>query len=1620
MSETSKNSHASASAGGAATSAGVTFQQKVGAIFGACLLAEKAVDERLNLGNATPVWLRFETNAPVDDILVSTSTHGYLAIQTKTTVSLSTDMSSPFGKTISQFVRHWLACRSGGGESEWNRPLDPSRDRLVLAVSPQAPKTVREDLTKALRQRSQPGPDVLTAAQQKAMEVFRLCVAQAWESATPDEFDPEFPDQLAGLVRVMVFDVDGAQSPTGEVLAGSLLDGTDAHAALNVLEVLCGQMMKERGGADLESLRERLIAKGVSLAAVPSYQHDISTLIQHTQSVVGSLRRHERIELANGESASIVRECQEAVEASTFEESLLIVGEPGSGKSGVVNQLAGRLVMQGKDVLELAADQHSVESLEGLSRDLGLQHSLLEVLEAWDGPRPAWLIIDALDASRGGRGEGVFRTLIEGVVGRCDRWRVVASIRTFDLRMGSQLRSLFKGTPPDSSYAEPQFSSVRHMEIPPWSESELRNLLGQAPTLSRALSNAPLRLRELATIPFNTRLIGDLIADGVDLLKLNRVSSQSALLCLYWSHRIERHGTPAERTLRAIVGEMVEARELRVARQKVWSDPGMIDVLSQEGVLVRGGNDRWIQFRHHILFDFAAARVFLEPARIVSGDERFGKEQALGLMLAPALGFLLQEVWESQPDRSSFWTAVGHILSDKEGDSIVRSATCRICAELPVEATDTKWLAQRVVAQDENAIGALSYLGGALAIRLEDEQDVPEEPWIGMLEAVAPNVGAVAASVRFLLYQFIDRRSESVPPPRQLGVTSRSLLAYGYGLREPGILVRASIGFVADTYETDPQASRGLLAKVFEEERLQRFAPVEVPPICKKIRVIADADPGFAVEIYGRTYGFDVRENRETQIGSSRILSLTSNARQDYSMARYALGEFILEFLGLHPCRAVEALVLAVDGYVERAHPIAAEVREAVFSVGGRRVRLRPDWSHIWAHNPAREDDRDAGVLIGKLLQALRGNSESVAVELGDLLIGKGSLAVLWSRLFLAAAERGGALLKLVRSFAMREEFLACLDTRKDAIDVVAAGYEGLSEHERAEFERGAWDFDLSEFQDPEEAREDLLRRLFGRVGAKSLVTEEARDVVAGTDQDTSGNERLLVITSSYGPADEDAGMRDGDQQLPGSPLEEAIKEARAALVVDSENPVGLVVEEVYPLLGRIGELLDEEGVTPRLRRDGEDVIVQACSLLLERGLVPPTTDSDGTDFFLHLLRIAAGSASPEVDADTEERFEESASWGVPAPRVDAARVLLQLLGERPDLLDRVSGDVDSMLKDPHPAVRLEAGLHLRGIGVEEGFWSRVEERSLQESNVNVLRHLVGGQLGPVLYRDPVRVEGILLELVRRHAMDDGSRVQHLRSVAGSQLGSLWVEYSLEGAQAVVRRWAMQPAKYHEELREVLRAVGPRAVGGAQTRGHTAEDGRRGRALALTAEIVGAVDQSLTVYYGNENPDETDQHDAKVMAQVLDQACLTLYFSCGAGGDEVDGGESREALGGIDLDLFLRETAPILRTIGNCATPHTAYYLLQLLEALVAYDPEQVFDLCAHVLRRGGRHTGFQFEAQGADLIVRLVGGFLADHREIFQCEARRAALIECIEIFMEAGWPSAHRLLYRLPELIQ
>src|SRR5205085_7392504 len=221
---------------------------------------------------------------------------------------------------------------------------------------------------------------------------------------------------------------------------------------------------------------------------------------------------------------------------------------------------------------------------------------------------PAVLVIDALDASRGGASEAVFARLIEGVVNKLgERWSVVASIRTFDLRHGKRLRALMQGTPPDDKYAEPGLGSVRHFSIPRLVDSELI-FIGEAnPTLGRLLSAAPAPIRALLRNVFNLSLAAELVTGGLAPEAIQGVTSQSQLISRYEDERLSNHRL--RRAAKEVVGEMAQQERLVVRRDRIQNDA--LDEVIATGVLVQAPQDR-VSFAHHVLFDHAVGRFYLD------------------------------------------------------------------------------------------------------------------------------------------------------------------------------------------------------------------------------------------------------------------------------------------------------------------------------------------------------------------------------------------------------------------------------------------------------------------------------------------------------------------------------------------------------------------------------------------------------------------------------------------------------------------------------------------------------------------------------------------------------------------------------------------------------------------------------------------------------------------------------------------------------------------------------------------------------------------------------------------------------------------------------------------------
>jgi hypothetical protein len=1595
------------------------FQQQLGSLIGAWMLAGLPFDPRLELGKAHPKWLRFETEAPVDDILVATSEEGFVAIQAKTTLNSSKNPKSVYFKTVEQFLRHWLACREGNGSLNWNRPLSPSIDRLVLAVGPRTPDSIKVHLSSALKLIKSPGIAKLSKAQNTAIDVFKDCVNQIWPTLTSETLSEKKLHEFLRLISVITFDPDN--SNLAATLAASVIDTSDTLSTVHLMSQYSGELMSRRGGADLAELRNALSTRGARLQAEPQYKSDINELKRHSSRVQSTLRRYEVIDAGLGDPINIHRDCQASVVEAALEGSLLIVGEPGAGKSGVLNALARNLENKGFDVLELAVDHFSVETLEGLRGDLKLSHSLLNVLDAWDGPQPAWVIIDALDATRGGKGEGVFRTLIDQILMRKNRWRVVASIRTFDLKMGQQYRKLFKGNPPNQDLSEHGFSDVRHIRIPSWSPSELDQVLQQAPHLAAILSSDTPRLRELAAVPFNTKLLAELVSENPDFPNLNHITTQAHLLKTYWSDRVEKHGVAAETCLRRIVSTMVMSRTLRAPRlDAAEADPSMVQTLCLEGVLIVVEGNRWIQFRHHLLFDYAASQVYIDPSRLLVGTPLFPKSESLGLMLAPALTFVLRELWSNEGSHDQFWQAIVRLLADENADPVIRSLASRIAVELPFHDEDAIQLSKYIDMGNESALTALSHIIGALAVRFEDDKSLSINPWVRLAEMLAQHVSQIAWQLRLLIFLLIERVSDQ--QRGALGKPARALLQYGFSIEAPHSIVSAAIGFVADTYATEPTTSKNLLHKIFNDERFDVWGWEEVPAIARKISVIANADPDFAIEIYRETYTKKLLTERETNLGGSQILPLRSNARQDFETAKYSLSEYLPSFLEFYPKSALGAFVAAVDGFVARSHTILETDAKYRIDVEDYHVILCDDGSNIWAHDPDNSYSTDGETLISHFLTKLRGATEPEAIFIAKYIISIASLAIYWSRLFLAAAERDDALTDFLWPFACQEAFLRSLDTRKDAIDVIATGWSRRSSTEQTSFENTILRITFPEYISSKEIKHRLLSQIFKAIGKNKLSTPVARKIADAAADDFWNERPFTVRTSWVDAADPFQWIADRNKDTPkNKSLIDAIQTVKLTLNLEASNtPNNTSLHTGISALQQLITVLDS-------LPDVNDVLRNAAEGLLGEGIgkivksKPIHSESNASEFekLVYLIEYLSRSQYPIVDAATETNFEEHASWGGPAPRVDAAQAALELTYQQPSYYKKLAPLIDKFLADPHPAVRLQASLYLVRIWDidREGFWIRVNDRARKELNTSVIVHFSSSILGRTLHSSPKEVENIALLLLSRFNGSEKNAIKIRKSLADS-IAILVITYQLSASELILNKWISEIESHADEIRHVLTTLrGAVILGLKKSDNIENSEAIRHRAQLVFKRCIEQANRLLSRYYETSEHTESQKIQATKCASIIDTACSQLFYASEANSSQH---ESEQQLSEDNLRAFFNEIQPTLKLIGDYGSPHTIYYLLQLLEKLIVCDPGPVFDLSAHALLNGGQRSGYQYESMGSDLMVRMIGVFLADHKVIFNNDARSVQLIECLETFLKAGWPAARRLLYRLPDLIQ
>jgi hypothetical protein len=936
------------SAGGARIAGGVTFQAQVFASWAARAVAEKPPGLGLSPG-ARIETVGCETGFRVDDVGVILSDGGFIVIQAKGAMRQVSARASDLRDAVDQVVAAFI----GGIRGDDPRPVEPGRDRLVIATNEESSQSFAALAKVCARLRDHPSAlpitDAATSdAQRTALETFVEILRSRWTAMASAAPSDEEVRRLLSVVEVIRYDfaADGADRSRGEAMLehAAVDDPFDRLVSVGV------EAARTRSWRARRSLRQELGVPDADAGTAWADRERLGKLTEHTLDRLR--RRHTAVRTPEGQihvPRRIVSDLQQEPDG------FLITGLPGVGKSGVLAELAA--LDQGDKVV-LAVDSVPADrALAQIRWKLG--DDLADVLRGWGGSEVATLYLDGLDAHRSGA--SWLADLVDEL--RDTRWRVVASIRRFELSHSRRWQEQFPDTPiglPQPTVAA--LGGVRHVVVPSFDDHELAVVAARSPKTAALLDAGDERLRDLLANPFNLSLAADLVGQ-VPVARLAAVHTQVQLLATYWRARVQEGsgGYAREEAIRRLVHQMVGARSLETGLLGLPSDavPAVEELVSR-GVLDEVVDTRLvtrtttIRFGHHIVFDFALARALLGTAgrglaAVLANDADFV------IFGRPAIDFHLADLWEADDDRRSFWrTTIDLALGDHPlavaaatGIAVQQIGVAADFDRLVLHAEAHPDAVAAVVIQLASALGAASPSARSRAASSIEAYDT----LVGKLGGIWLRGPEALHAQAFVM--LIGQLDVLVPLPRG-GAAAESHAATIVRLLEIAVadppaqdwLGERVLRFISGAVHVDSRALPVLLS-CLKRPVTDSWGLLHLRPVLQRLAEIAAVDPAAAGRLAAAPFLFDPSETRTVSIHPSQIIPMHESWSQAHAMLRYIVAQDGWgAFDAVYPVTATETLAVILSAFSDkgsRQFPISwkdvhGEVSEV--SAFGRSLEL--------------------------------------------------------------------------------------------------------------------------------------------------------------------------------------------------------------------------------------------------------------------------------------------------------------------------------------------------------------------------------------------------------------------------------------------------------------------------------------------------------------------------------------------------------------------------------------------------------------------------------------------------------------------------------------------------------
>lgn len=1663
--------------GGRGTARGVGYEGRVAALIATKMLSgdRSAVWDGVNGADITAITM--QAPEAVDDIVISlgndAKTSVYLSAKNRGQAIAMTARSAAFVETVDAFVRQFVTLP----------PKEALEDRFLWVVPSSAGKTVSEDLCVVLNLLREDAGDAGLATflrnrqqkHRKALESFINQTKKCWKEIAGNLSSESELTQFLKCVHVVVYEFESGQhqelQAQSDLRSHILAEPRLAKRAWKIIVQYFAGKNEHGLRATSSSLRSALSEEGISLKCRPDYADDCSLLDEISKRNQVHLKKNTVLRFGSLPSDSVHIKREDVLSAllkAIKAGHLLLTGEPGCGKSGLIHAIVEEFRREKVPIVLLLAEEVFGGDQKAGVVALNLKHSLDDILANWPNGSVGILITDALDALRDVEMQKKMRRLLLSVKdGRCG-WKVIASVREFDLKHGRELREMFSGAgvPGHSSN---EFSGVAHFHLKGVSQADIDELVKRRPEIGPFIRSArenP-KSREIHQSPFFLHLAAELLADGVTPSRLADWNSPAVLLRKFWERRIEDGKGAGERSsaLATICRRMLDTRSMRLSIKELnlgSTERDSIHELRGRGILLaphlkqgmRIGEET-IGFSHHLLHDYAIARSLI-PAI----PERFTRfaiaEPLLPVFYRQSFMFALEELWDGIAGPEGFWACALELEGVKRLHGISRILAPILAARRAEVFADLEPLIVAIAASQEAtspACGALRHLAAGLQDASAEAVKTGLSAWCSFAAQLASHLVThpfIEGPLVLILARLV-KISESIAygDRRAMNNAGKSLLShylkkdYGKGWR---YAASTAMEVVCRTFDVSPKTSEEVLLSALDPHRIQQLPHYDLFDLAQSIEHLGDKGETVIRRLFDAAFSAEPNPGQWENFGGA-ILPLRMQTSDHWNSIHYSLAGYYEGLTGQNAPMLTEIACIAWNAVVRRRRGQGLDdVRMATLHFRGVACDLFEDAGHIWEREYEHEENRILSH-FEQLLQdwAVSGDKPRLEAAL-DRAVSCNRNSVVWSVFMETGSQHPSTLGYLLEELLGETLFLTHPDYCRGGVALLGALHQMEDNSKRERLEKLILELPLrarffrDEPRNPTPAwLEHAQNRALGSLKQENIVLPALRElwIARKASNNLVSNYKRARYESTFSQVTEEERLA-----LEGVDLKKA-----------ENDKLFRLRESLKPLVDRTGDKRPSDEIVEQGWKD-----IQICERALKKCQKPLTTLAAelwghvvgacesvaryarwkmGDKRWMSLrkiLLIAASDPHPKATADDESKEDKWPCWGWPSPRLDCARslpILVSRLGRADNVIAAV---LRGFCKDKSHALRFNFADRL--VFLEQPapklMWELIDTIILQERKFSVIESLLFA-LDRLWARAPSEVMTRLRVISSRALQESPSNKRIFERLAGTHLFQYFRTGDLDCEafiQELISKCDFEYAS-HALLVQLHSCRGWLIAGDAVNRDEH-EDAVRARAWTFLQNLLSAAQAKLREHrdswqrlHDGGEPSEAakalEQEAMRQTSQLVDGIATQLFFTSGAYAEEHPQQE-REGLSHERVWRFWKDAESIFDALSTEAHPHTVHHLVQTFRHLLPCAPTKVFLLAMQAICNSAE-VGFQNESLAVPDVVKLIQRALADHRDIFtntdgsesQC---LEVLLKVLDIFVEAGWPEARQLTHRLEDV--